>query len=111
MANLILAINIMQQSTGLDISQLAIISGFVSGVGAIVVSIITALSSASRQELVAVQRENKRLRYEAERAQLRLNDYQAWAWALADQLRSAGITPTPFVDHSVPREDGGNDDD
>ena len=98
-------IMLLQLTTGLDISQLAIISGFVSGVGAIVVSIITALSSASRQELAAVQKENKRLRYEADRAQVKLQDYQTWAWALAAQLRDAGLTPTPFVDNSQPRED------
>jgi predicted nuclease with TOPRIM domain len=87
---------------------LAIIGGFLSGIGAMVVAIYTAMTSASHKELEALQKENNRLRdrldeLEKENDELRedLRKVRSWARSLTKQVEKLGGEPCPYPEKSV----------
>ena len=89
----------------MDLSALAIVGGFISGIGAMVVAIYTAYSSASHKELEALQKENARLRerlddLEKENDELRedLRKVRRWARSLTTQVERLGGDPCPYPD-------------
>lgn len=89
----------------MDLSQLAVIGGFISAIAALFTSIVVGLRSATREEMKDIQSENRRLRKRMRVAECRQQDFERWAQALVRQVRELGGEPAELVLSVIKDED------